>query len=161
MPSKFVGRSDNQIKLRGVRIEPGEIDTALTALDGVDRAVTLVRSGRLISYVTGENLDGSSLDDADLRAPLRTVLPAHLVPSAIVPLAAIPLTSHARSTPPPCPNPPPAKAAKPRTETERTRRPHHRRRPRRRHRRGTHRRLFAVGGNSLLARPSSSAACAT
>ncbi|WP_442972628.1 amino acid adenylation domain-containing protein [Rhodococcus sp. Rp3] len=115
---EFVGRSDNQIKLRGVRIEPGEIDTALTALDGVDRAVTLVRSGRLVSYVTGENLDGNNLDDTDLRAQLRTVLPAHLVPTAIVPLAAIPLTSHGKVDATALPEPAAGEGSQPRTETE-------------------------------------------
>ncbi len=110
---EFVGRSDNQIKLRGVRIEPGEIDTALTALDGVERAVTRVRAGRLVSYVTGENLDGS-----DLRAQLRSVLPAHLVPTAIVPLAAIPLTSHGKVDAAALPEPVAGDGSEPRTETE-------------------------------------------
>ncbi|WP_441347286.1 amino acid adenylation domain-containing protein [Rhodococcus sp. CH91] len=110
---EFVGRSDNQVKLRGVRIEPGEIDAALTALDGVDRAVTLVRAGRLVSYVTGEDVDESTL-----RARLRTTLPAHLVPTAIVPVNALPLTVHGKVDTAALPEPTTGEVEEPRTATE-------------------------------------------
>ncbi|MEU5844166.1 amino acid adenylation domain-containing protein [Rhodococcus sp. NPDC047139] len=110
---EFAGRSDNQIKLRGVRIEPGEIDTALTALDGVDRAVTLLRGGRLVSYVTGENIYGW-----DLRAQLRTTLPAYLVPASVVPVDTIPLTAHGKVDVAALPYPDTGEGSAPRTETE-------------------------------------------
>ncbi|WP_440127536.1 amino acid adenylation domain-containing protein [Rhodococcus sp. SJ-3] len=88
---EFHGRSDSQFKLRGVRIEPGEIDAALSALSAVDRSVTLPRNGILTSYVTPGEVDVD-----EIRGALRSVLPAHLVPTVIVPLEAIPLTAHGK-----------------------------------------------------------------
>ncbi|UYP21095.1 amino acid adenylation domain-containing protein [Rhodococcus sp. Z13] len=109
----FVGRGDGQVKLRGVRIEPGEIDTALTALDGVDRVVTVVRGTNLVSYVTGSGLNGTAL-----RARLRELLPAHHVPSAVVVLDAIPLTSHGKVDVAALPEPAAATGTEPATRTE-------------------------------------------
>ncbi|MFD6855976.1 amino acid adenylation domain-containing protein [Rhodococcus sp. NPDC060090] len=88
---EFHGRSDDQFKLRGVRIEPGEIDATLSALGGIDRSVTLPRNGILTSYVTPVGVDVD-----DVRRALRDVLPAHLVPTVIVPLETIPLTAHGK-----------------------------------------------------------------
>ncbi|QNP68636.1 amino acid adenylation domain-containing protein [Streptomyces roseirectus] len=87
---EFHGRGDAQVELRGVRIEPGEVEAALTACPGVGQAVVLVREERLIAWaVTNE-------DPAVLRARLADRLPEHLVPSAIVPLAGLPLTAHGK-----------------------------------------------------------------
>ncbi|MFI5777059.1 amino acid adenylation domain-containing protein [Nocardia sp. NPDC051570] len=92
---EYLGRNDFQVKVRGFRVELGEIDNALTALPGVDFAVTLGRetaSGAtiLVSYV--HSSAGAELDTAALTQALGRTLPEHMVPTAIVALAEIPLT---------------------------------------------------------------------
>jgi amino acid adenylation domain-containing protein len=90
------GRLDHQVKLRGIRVEPGEIEAALLALDGVREAVVVARSDgssapqRLIAYLVG----GAEADA--LREQLRERLPEHLVPAAFVPLPALPRTPNGK-----------------------------------------------------------------
>jgi amino acid adenylation domain-containing protein/non-ribosomal peptide synthase protein (TIGR01720 family) len=85
-----LGRLDQQIKLRGFRIEPGEIEAALCACDGVKNAAVAIKGEgsrqRLIGYVTG-NAQGNAL-----RTQLSRTLPAHMLPSTIVTLDTLPLT---------------------------------------------------------------------
>ncbi|MGW6414086.1 amino acid adenylation domain-containing protein [Streptomyces sp. NPDC055055] len=95
----FLGRADDQVKVRGFRIEPGEIESALTDRPGVDRAVVVVRedtpgSPLLVGYVT--SAAGSVLDAAELRRAVGDRLPAHMVPSAVVALDAFPLTANGK-----------------------------------------------------------------
>ncbi|WP_433681023.1 amino acid adenylation domain-containing protein [Nocardia sp. CA-119907] len=92
---EYLGRSDFQVKIRGLRVELGEIDNALTAHPDVDFAATLGRvlpSGAtaLVSYVLPRA--GAVVDTADLLTALERSLPAYMVPAAIVVLDAIPLT---------------------------------------------------------------------
>ncbi|RKG75241.1 non-ribosomal peptide synthetase/type I polyketide synthase, partial [Corallococcus terminator] len=89
----FVGRVDAQVKVRGFRIEPGEVESVLHSHPSVREAVVVVREDvpgdkRLVAYVVGH----PTLDASVLRAFLTERLPAHLVPSALVPMAALPLT---------------------------------------------------------------------
>ncbi|WP_241997405.1 non-ribosomal peptide synthetase [Rhodococcus sp. SMB37] len=142
---EFHGRSDSQFKLRGVRIEPGEIDAALSAQDGIDRSVTLLCNGILTSYVTPAEVDVD-----EVRRDLRGVLPAHLVPTAIVPLGTIPLTAHGKIDVAALPALPASGSSEPVTLTEMT--------VARilgdllvRDTVGRDDDFFAVGGNSLLA----------
>ncbi|MGI9206497.1 MAG: thioesterase domain-containing protein, partial [Rhodococcus sp. (in: high G+C Gram-positive bacteria)] len=91
----YVGRSDFQIKVRGFRIEPGEIDTVLTAHDDLDFAHTLgytAPSGEtvLVSYVRATTVPAP--DPAALRDFAAARLPAHMVPTAVIALDEIPLT---------------------------------------------------------------------
>ena len=91
----YLGRTDDQVKLRGQRIELGEIETALTAHHGVDGACALVREDRpgeqrLVGYVTG------SADPVAVRASLARELPEHMVPSAVVALDAFPLSPNGK-----------------------------------------------------------------
>ena len=91
---EFLGRIDRQIKLRGFRIEPGEVEAALTSDPAIRAARAIVRTDastgpRLVAYVVG---DGIGIDMARLRARLRQSLPDYMMPAAIVPLAALPLT---------------------------------------------------------------------
>ncbi|RKH21643.1 amino acid adenylation domain-containing protein [Corallococcus sp. CA047B] len=93
----FVGRSDHQVKVRGFRIEPGEVEAALRLHTSVQEAVALVREDvpgdkRLVAYVTASE----PLTSALLRTHLKAHLPAHMLPSAIVVLDAMPLTANGK-----------------------------------------------------------------
>jgi len=86
----FLGRVDHQVKIRGHRVELGEIEAVLQAQPGIAQAVVTAREDqpgdlRLVAYYTGTPQD-------DLRAALARVLPAHHRPAHLVPLAAMPLT---------------------------------------------------------------------
>jgi amino acid adenylation domain-containing protein/non-ribosomal peptide synthase protein (TIGR01720 family)/FkbM family methyltransferase len=96
---EFLGRVDHQIKLRGFRIEPGEIEAALLASPGVREAVVLASESRsagdagdrrLVAYVVGD------VQVAELRRSLRERLPDFMVPAAFVALAAFPLTANGK-----------------------------------------------------------------
>jgi amino acid adenylation domain-containing protein len=113
----FLGRFDTQIKIRGHRIEPGEIESRLTRLEGVEQAVVLVRNkDQLIAYVTGD------ADVAGLRAQLQPHLPDYMLPAAFVPLAELPLTRNGKLDLKALPEAEPGRAVEhmaPRTPTER------------------------------------------
>ncbi|WP_433635371.1 amino acid adenylation domain-containing protein [Nocardia sp. CA-120079] len=92
---EYLGRSDFQVKIRGLRIELGEIDSALTAHPDVDFAVTLGKtlpSGAtaLVSYVLPR--PDAVVDTAELVAALERSLPKYMVPTAVVVLDELPLT---------------------------------------------------------------------
>jgi pristinamycin I synthase-2 len=93
---EFHGRADRQVKLRGFRVEPAEVESRLTAQPGVTQAVVVLREDRpgdqrLIGYVTGDRLDPEVL-----RERLAVDLPGHLVPSALVVLDTLPLTANGK-----------------------------------------------------------------
>jgi len=85
----YVGRADRQMKIRGQRVEPAEIDAVLVGA-GADRSVTVLRPGpagpALVSYVV------SSVPADRLADVCRTRLPRHMVPARIVELAELPLS---------------------------------------------------------------------
>jgi len=91
----FLGRIDHQVKVRGFRIEPGEIEAALLRQPGVRAAVVMPRGAgepggaRLIAWVVP---DLETPDPAVLRSALREALPSHMVPSAIAVLDELPRT---------------------------------------------------------------------
>nr|WP_052478487.1 non-ribosomal peptide synthetase [Kibdelosporangium sp. MJ126-NF4]CEL18507.1 Siderophore biosynthesis non-ribosomal peptide synthetase modules @ Bacillibactin synthetase component F [Kibdelosporangium sp. MJ126-NF4]CTQ97991.1 Siderophore biosynthesis non-ribosomal peptide synthetase modules @ Bacillibactin synthetase component F (EC 2.7.7.-) [Kibdelosporangium sp. MJ126-NF4] len=92
---EFVGRADNQVKIRGHRVELGEVEAAVRACPGVRQAAVSAITGRggaknLVAYVVPEA--GESLDAGTLRAQLAARLPEHMVPAAVVALDAFPLT---------------------------------------------------------------------
>ncbi len=96
---EFLGRSDEQIKIRGHRIEPGEIEAVLEQHPLVDRAVVLgrARPGEggekiLCAYVVPR----AGLDDDELRAFLDARLPSPLVPASITRVVDIPLTTNGK-----------------------------------------------------------------
>jgi surfactin synthase thioesterase subunit len=113
---ELLGRSDQQIKLHGLRIEPGEIAAVLTQHPAVRQAVVVARvdglaERRLVAYVvegSGVRDQGSEADPLahltpdpqllipDLRAFLSERLPAYMLPAAFVPLDALPLTPNGK-----------------------------------------------------------------
>ncbi len=102
-----VGRDDTQIKVRGFRVEPGEVEAALTAHPGVAEAAVVARevvgrSGRqLVAYVVpglepGADGAGGGLDTAALREYAARHLPEYMVPSTVVALAQLPLAPNGK-----------------------------------------------------------------
>ncbi|MFD2474610.1 amino acid adenylation domain-containing protein [Amycolatopsis silviterrae] len=85
----YLGRTDHQVKIRGQRIEPGEIEARLAALPGVDAAVVVARDGRLIAYCVPETVSGALTE-------LSRVLPAAMVPSVLVPLREFPVNRNGK-----------------------------------------------------------------
>ncbi|MGP3963942.1 amino acid adenylation domain-containing protein [Nonomuraea sp. 3N208] len=112
---EFLGRFDAQVKVRGFRVEPGEVEAALLTHPGVRQAVVTADGERLTAYVVGP------AEPDELRLHLAAALPAHLVPTAWVRLAALPLTISGKVDAAALPAPGPAPAAEfvpPRTDAE-------------------------------------------
>ncbi len=96
----FLGRTDNQVKVRGHRVELAEIETALTALPDVERCAVILHAdgsesfaapdARLIAYVVGQ------VTQAELRSQIRRVLPEYMVPAAFVTLDDLPLLANGK-----------------------------------------------------------------
>ncbi|GAB7030432.1 non-ribosomal peptide synthetase [Streptomyces sp. NPDC021749] len=95
----FLGRADRQVKFRGFRIEPGEIEHALVSAEGVGSAAVVVRADgpageRLVAYAVPSG--GAAPDPGRLRDRLASVLPDFMVPSDWVLLDALPLTANGK-----------------------------------------------------------------
>ena len=96
---EFVGRVDQQVKLRGFRVELGEIESAIGEVPGVAEAVVVAReeepgNPRLVAYLVPEA--GAEVSVADVRTALRAELPGYMVPAAFVVLDAFPLTRNGK-----------------------------------------------------------------
>jgi amino acid adenylation domain-containing protein len=91
---EYLGRTDAQVKVRGFRIEPGEVEAVIRAHAAVRDTAVVVRGGeagaRLVAYVVAA--DGTSPGAAELRAHAAARLPEYMVPAEWVPLPALPLT---------------------------------------------------------------------
>ncbi len=94
---ELLGRIDHQLKIRGFRVEPGEVEAALDAHPAVRAAAVVGRrddagDDRLIAYVQASEPRAQTLG-ADLRRDLQRLFPGYLVPSLFVPLQRFPLTA--------------------------------------------------------------------
>ncbi|GAA1240494.1 hypothetical protein GCM10009665_34200 [Kitasatospora nipponensis] len=89
---EFLGRADRQVKLRGFRVELGEVEAAVRAEPGITDAAVLATDGRLIAYPVATGPEALE----QLAERLAARLPAHLVPAVLVPLEALPLTANGK-----------------------------------------------------------------
>jgi amino acid adenylation domain-containing protein len=95
---EYIGRRDNQLKIRGVRVELEEIESVLDRFKGVRESVVVAGADsggdpKLIAYVA---LDSHSTSTADLRRALETELPPQFIPAQIIQLAEIPHGPHGK-----------------------------------------------------------------
>ncbi|MBG0829763.1 amino acid adenylation domain-containing protein [Planomonospora sp. ID67723] len=115
---EFLGRFDDQVKVRGFRIEPGEVESHLLAHPAVGQAHVAARGDDLVAYVTG------TASPDELRVHLGGSLPRHLVPTLWVHLDELPLTTRGKIDRAALPDPGRVSAARaahvpPRTDAER------------------------------------------
>ena len=106
---QVLGRRDDQVKVRGYRVELREVEEAIQAQEGVTRAVVILReeTRSLVAYVVGR-FDGAVLLEA-----LRRRLPDYMVPAAIVAMDRMPLTANGKLDKKALPAPPPPSTAAP------------------------------------------------
>ena len=92
---QFLGRTDDQLKIRGYRVEPAEIESVLAAQPGVGACAVVARevagSRILVAYVSPPS--GESLDPAELKERLAEQLPEYMLPGVIEPVRDMPLTA--------------------------------------------------------------------
>ncbi|MEK9521052.1 amino acid adenylation domain-containing protein [Streptomyces venezuelae] len=122
---EYLGRADDQIKVRGYRVEPGEIEAALTALPGITQAVVTTRGEgvrqNLVAHLERPG-GGEPPTAAELRAALGEVLPDYMVPARYVVMERLPLLAHGKvdrkALPAPADGPAAGAQVEPEGETE-------------------------------------------
>jgi amino acid adenylation domain-containing protein/non-ribosomal peptide synthase protein (TIGR01720 family) len=92
---QYIGRNDGQVKVRGYRVEPGEVEATLSSHPGVRQAAVIAvgereRDSRLVAYVMMAS--HRTVDERELKSFLESRVPAYMVPSRFVPIDTIPLT---------------------------------------------------------------------
>jgi amino acid adenylation domain-containing protein len=92
---EFLGRLDDQIKVRGYRVEPAEVEAVLIGHPGVAAAV-VVGGQRLVAYLVAADAGCGVPDERELRGVLRAALPEYMHPAVFVELAGLPLTAHGK-----------------------------------------------------------------
>ncbi len=93
---EFLGRRDGQIKLRGFRVEPGEVESALMNCEGVRQSIVFATDGGSGGKILTAAVVPAELDAGALRLQLAGTLPDHLVPAVIVAVDALPLTANGK-----------------------------------------------------------------
>ncbi|MEO5816459.1 MAG: amino acid adenylation domain-containing protein [Gemmatimonadaceae bacterium] len=98
---EFLGRGDDQVKVRGYRVELGEVGAALRAHPGVENGVVVFRDAHLVAYAVPKH-DGYAVSHGDRPTPekisewLSAQLPEYMMPSAVVLLDTLPLTANGK-----------------------------------------------------------------
>ncbi|MEM7587390.1 MAG: amino acid adenylation domain-containing protein, partial [Acidobacteriota bacterium] len=95
----FLARLDHQVKVRGLRIEPGEIEAALRSHAGVEEALVVALESGLVGYVvpgSGTQVSIPAPSMSALQRYLRERLPGYMVPAVLMPLERLPLTSRGK-----------------------------------------------------------------
>jgi amino acid adenylation domain-containing protein len=119
---EYLGRADTQVKLRGYRIEVGEIEAALLAHPAVAEAAVVARqegAGRLVAYLAAAR-GAKAPSAAELGEHLRSRVPDYMVPAAFVVMEALPLSPSGKVDRRALPDPPASSAAaRPQTGAER------------------------------------------
>lgn len=156
----FVGRKDQQVKIRGLRIELGDVEAALATCPGVSQVAVVPWADphgerHLVAYTASS---GATVEVPELRTHAAARLPGYMVPSFFVTLDALPLTVSGKVDQRALPDPDPdhlaareTGGALPRTETERVLAEEVFAKALRQERVGVHDDFFAIGGNSLQA----------
>lgn len=107
---EYVGRIDSQVKIRGHRVEPGEVEAALTALPGIAQAAVVARrrndtgAQALCAFVVPAR-SAAAFDEAAVRADLERSLPSHLVPTVMCAVTGLPETASGKTDRNALPNP--------------------------------------------------------
>ncbi len=96
---EYLGRADTQVKVRGYRVELGEIEAVLSGQEGVRQCVVVVREDgaaekQLVAYVVGSG--EAKLGVSELRSGLKEQLPEYMIPAAFVELESLPLTANGK-----------------------------------------------------------------
>ena len=92
---EYIGRIDEQVQIRGIRVEPGEIENILLELEYIKEAIVVAHQGdtvALAAYIVSEH----KLNVSDIRAYLKTQLPAYMIPEYFISLDTLPLTSNGK-----------------------------------------------------------------
>jgi amino acid adenylation domain-containing protein len=98
---EFLGRGDDQVKVRGYRVELGEVEAAMRAHPGLDNGVVVLRDGQLVAYAVPKH-DGYAVSHSDrptsekITEWLGAQLPEYMVPSVVLLLDALPLTANGK-----------------------------------------------------------------
>jgi len=94
---EFLGRNDSQVKLRGYRMELGDIETAIALYsDSIQQIVVAVKENHQEKVLVAYLVASSEIDKADLRAFLQKKLPDYMIPGFYVSLQELPLTSNGK-----------------------------------------------------------------
>ncbi|KPI16614.1 amino acid adenylation domain protein [Actinobacteria bacterium OK074] len=94
----YLGRTDDQVQIRGYRVEPGEVEAAVLRHPRVTRAAVVTRATepvQLVAYVVATTAPGP-LDPAAVRTFLTTLLPDYMLPTAVVPVPELPVTENGK-----------------------------------------------------------------
>ncbi|WP_311774406.1 non-ribosomal peptide synthetase [Rhodococcus triatomae] len=89
---EYLGRADHQVKIRGIRIELGDVEAALESIPGIARAAATVREQGPTKKLVGYVVPDAGSPPVDVRSELRDRVPAHLIPAEIVTIESVPLT---------------------------------------------------------------------
>ncbi|MEV0293654.1 amino acid adenylation domain-containing protein [Nocardia sp. NPDC050710] len=89
---RFLGRGDRQVKVNGIRVEPGEIEHAIRGMPGVTAAVVTAHRMAAGKTLVAHLVADEQIDTAVMRTRLARILPAYLVPAVLVQIPALPLT---------------------------------------------------------------------